>query len=301
LARYVVISPVKDEERYIRTTLESIIGQTVRPLHWVIVDDGSSDRTPEIVEEYRQQHPWITLVRLARRSTRLIGFAEVVAFDAGRQMLPSDNYDFIVKLDGDLRIPATYFERLLERFEQAPQLGIASGMYQEKHGEMWRVVSMPSYHAAGACKVVRAKCFSEIRGFVFARGWDTVDEIRAQTLGWETCHFPDLVFDHLRSEGAARGSLFTGRLHGEVYYMTGGSWSFFLLKVLHRMVVGRPPVLEGVMLAAGFLKPWLLRRPRLVSAREAGFYRRALMNRMRSSVAAAGSRVGLRLDSESRS
>lgn len=301
LARYVVISPVKDEERYIRTTLESMVGQTIRPVHWVIVDDGSSDRTPEIVEEYERQHAWITLVRLAKRTTRLIGFAEVVAFDAGRRALPCDDYDFIVKLDGDLRMPASYFEHLLEHFEQAPKLGIASGVYREKHGETWKIIAMPEYHAAGACKVVRSQCFSDIRGFVFARGWDTVDEIRAQTLGWKTCHFPDLIFDHLRSEGAARGSLFTARLHGEVYYMTGGSGAFFLLKVLHRIVLGRPPVLEGLMLVAGFMKPWLLRKPRLVSKREASFYRRALMNRVRSSIAAIGGRAGLPLDTESRS
>lgn len=292
---YVVISPVKDEQQYIGTTLESMLAQTLKPARWIIVDDGSGDRTPEIVERYARQHSWISLVRLPPRKTRASGSPVVRAFNAGFELAKQESFDFVVKLDCDLRIPPTYFERLLARFEQDPRLGIASGVYIEEHNTGRKMVPMPEYHASGASKVIRTRCFEEIGGFVVARGWDTVDEIRAQTLGWRTRHFVDLTFDHLRTEGSARGPLFTSRLHGEVYYLTGGSLPFFFLKAAHRIVCGRPPVLAGLMLLAGFLKPLLLGRKRLVSREEARWYRGMLNRRMWNSFVETTRRFGLKL------
>lgn len=292
---YIVISPVRDEERYIQTTLESMLAQTLKPVRWIIVDDGSSDRTAEIVEQYADRHAWISLVRLAKRATRHVGSPVVRAFNAGLEHVEQEEFDYITKLDCDLRIPSGYFEQLLGRFEQDPSLGIASGVYLELHNDRWKMVPMPEYHAAGASKVVRARCFQEIGGFVPSRGWDTVDEIRAQTLGWKTRHFVDLTFDHLRPEGSARGTLYTSRLHGEVYYLTGGSWLFFIFKAAHRMVVGKPPILAGLMLLVGFFKPWLQRRERLVSVAEASCYRRTLQQWGESFFIAASGRFGMKL------
>ena len=292
---YLVISPVKDEEQYIESTLDSMVAQTLKPVRWVIVDDGSGDRTAEIVEQYARQHSWISLVSLPRRITRGPGSPVVRAFNAGFELAKQESFDFIVKLDCDLRIPPAYFEQLLARFEQDPRLGIASGVYIEQQNTGRKMVPMPEYHASGASKVIRTRCFEEIGGFVVARGWDTVDEIRAQTLGWRTRHFTDLTFDHLRTEGSARGPLFTSRLHGEVYYMTGGSLPFFLLKVTHRMAFSKPPILAGLMLLAGFLKPLLLGRKRLVSREEARWYRGVLQQRMWNTFTETTRRFGLKL------
>lgn len=296
-ASYIVISPVKDEETHVQTTIESMLAQTVKPERWIIVDDGSADRTAEIVERYTREHGWITLVRLPRRAERRPGSPVVRAFHAGFALVRRESYDFVVKLDCDLRLRPEYFERLLARFEQDARLGIASGVYAEQNGAEWKPVPMPAYHASGASKVIRARCFEEIGGFVESRGWDTVDEIRAQARGWTTRHFPDLVFDHLRPEGSSRGPLYTSRMHGEVYYLTGGSWEFFLLKVAHRIIAGRPPVLAGLMLFAGYLRLWLLRRERLVSKEEARFYQRALRRRMRDAMSGAAARLRPGFDS----
>lgn len=284
---YLVISPVKDEEQHVEATLASMVVQTSRPVRWIIVDDGSSDRTADIVERYCQEHEWITLVRLPRTTKRGAGSPVIRAFHAGLEQVGSTAYEFIVKLDCDLRITADYFERLLARFEADPQLGIASGVYRELHQGEWKTIGMPDHHAAGASKVIRALCFEQIAGFVEARGWDTVDEIRAQRRGWRTRHFEDLVFDHLRVEGSANGPLYTARLHGEVYYMTGGSWHFFLLKSVHRMIAGRPPLLGGLMLLAGYFGPILAGRKRLVNRDEARHYRRILNQRILSALAGA--------------
>lgn len=292
---YIVISPAKDEERHIEATLESMVAQTRKPARWVVVDDGSSDRTAEIVERYARAHSWISLLRLPRRQERHPGSPVIRAFNAGFELVRTEQFDFVVKLDCDLRIPPEYFEQLLARFEQDPELGIASGVYAEQEGGAWRRVAMPEYHAAGACKVIRARCFEEIGGFVVSRGWDTVDEIRARARGWSTRHFSDLAVEHLRPEGSARGALYTSRLHGEVYYLTGGGPGFFLCKVAHRLVCGKPLVLAGVMLLAGYLKPLLLGRERLVSAAEARCYRSMLQRRVWKSLLKSGWRPGFKL------
>jgi biofilm PGA synthesis N-glycosyltransferase PgaC len=292
VASYLVISPVKDEQQYVETTLRSMVAQTLRPTRWILVDDGSTDNTAAIIERYVRRHEWISLVRLSGSADRQVGSPVVRAFNAGLEAARSENFEFIVKLDCDLHIPPAYFEQLLARFEQDPRLGIASGVYVEQHNGAPVAVAMPEYHAAGACKVVRTRCFQEIGGFVASRGWDTVDEIRAQTLGWHTRHFSDLMFDHLRPEGSARGSLYTSRLHGEVYYLAGGSVMFFLLKVAHRMAIGEPPVLSGLMLLGGYLKPMLLGRKRLVTPDEARWYRSALRRRMWTTLTASIARFG---------
>jgi len=277
---YVIVSPVKDEERYLEATLRSVIGQTVRPLKWIIVDDGSSDGTPRILQSIANLHNWIEVLRIQRNATRDLGITEIKAFAKGYERLTQDEFDFIVKLDCDLDLPPDYFERLLKEFEENKRLGIASGMYLEDHDGKWLAAHMPDYHAAGASKMVRRQCFEDISGFILYRGWDTIDEIKAMTQGWETRHFPDLTFRHLKREGSAMGFGRTNVLHGEVYYLTGGGMVFFLFKVLHRATTSMPPVLAGVAMLWGYLSCLLQGKKRLVSRSEAKFYRTTLNRRL---------------------
>jgi poly-beta-1,6-N-acetyl-D-glucosamine synthase len=284
---YVVVTPVRDEARFVGDMVDSVLRQTHLPLRWVIVDDGSSDATLQIVQERTRGLDWVTV--LCTGSTkRQLGSAEVLAFQRGLAAIDQATpYDYIVKLDGDLRLPSDYFERLLFAMQARPRWGIASGVYSEQQGPSqearpgaWQVVAMPSYHAAGASKVVRRQCFEEMGGFVARKGWDTVDEVRAGLRGWQTGHLPDLVFQHLKPEGQAMGSLKTHRFHGEIYYQTGGGWFFLLVKVAHRMWSGRPWLLGGLAMLWGFVLPLVLRRERLVSAEEARFYRDLLNHRL---------------------
>jgi biofilm PGA synthesis N-glycosyltransferase PgaC len=283
LPAYVVVTPVRDEARFIGDTLVSMVEQTHRPLLWVIVDDGSTDRTPEILREHAKNVPWITVVSTGSTQRRL-GSAEVLAFQRGfAEIDPDVRYDFIVKLDGDLRLPPTYFERLIARMATHPRWGIASGVYSEQTigtqaSQPWLPVHMPAYHAAGASKVVRRQCFEQIGGFVAKKGWDTVDEIRAGMRGWQTGHFDDIRFLHLKPEGVAMGTLRTHRFHGEIYYQTGGGLLFLLVKAAHRMVRSKPLLLGGLAMLWGYLAPLLSRQQRLVNDDEARFYR-ALLNR----------------------
>jgi glycosyltransferase involved in cell wall biosynthesis len=277
---YILISPVKDEELYIEQTLESVINQTIKPSKWIIVDDGSSDRTPEIIDSYRKRFDWIEVLRIDRDTARQPGSPIVNAFNRGYHLVKDSDFDFVVKLDCDLRFASDYFEELLQKFEKDPRLGIASGIYLEDHGRGWNAVEMPSYHTAGACKFMRKECFSQIGGFVVAKGWDTVDEIRAQMKGWRTRHFKELTMYHLKNEGSGIGFLKTNAMAGEIFYMTGGSKLFFFAKVLHRIFAGRPVLMGGIMLSYGYLKPFLKRKQRLVNEDEARFYSNLLLSRL---------------------
>lgn len=277
---YVAISPAKDEAERIRKTIDSMIGQRLRPVRWVIVDDGSTDATYEIARSYEASQPWITVLRIERDAGRRIGLAEIRAFEFGRQSIKCESCDLVVKLDCDLILPPEYFEQLVDRFSADPSLGIASGVYLERKANTWTPITMPSYHASGASKMVRMKCFLDIGGFPLAPGWDTADEIKAQARGWKTRHFADLQFYHLRPEGSAIGNWKTGVLHGRIFYVTGGGVAFLMLKSFDRMISGRPLVLAGIALLWGYVTAALSKEPRLITAHEAKFYRRQLNRRI---------------------
>jgi poly-beta-1,6-N-acetyl-D-glucosamine synthase len=278
---YILVSPVKDEEQYIEKTMQAVLSQTIKPSRWIIVDDGSRDCTYSIVEQYARQFPWITLVSHMRDAARQPGSGIIRAFNVGYDLVRNADYDFIVKFDCDLDFAPDYFEQLIVRFHQDSQLGIASGIYFENTNGKWEPVEMPAYHAAGQTKMVRAKCFADIGGFVVSRGWDTVDEIRARGMGWNTRHFEELFFYHLKTEGSGIGFLRTNKMHGEIFYLTGGGQPFFLFKFVDRLIFGRPLFLGGMMMLWGYLKPYLTRRPRLVSDSEARLYRQMLNYRIK--------------------
>lgn len=277
---YIIITPVRDEARYIAQTIESVISQSHPPVAWIVVDDGSSDNTQQIVRELTDGIPWIRLLSTGN-TERQLGSAEVLAFNRGlAAVAPDMRYDFVVKLDGDVALERTYFEQVIQRMHENGRWGIASGVYVEEHNGLWSCVPMPSYHAAGASKVMRRECFEAIGGFVPRKGWDTVDEIRAGMKGWKTGHFADLEFRHLKPEGMAMGALGTHRFHGDIYYQTGGGILFLLAKVGHRMVAARPLIMGGLAMLFGYIVPCLVRKPRLVNAEEARFYRRLLNKRL---------------------
>lgn len=277
---YVVVSPAKDEAGRIEKTIDSMLRQTSRPVRWVIVDDGSSDGTSEIIKSYERSFPWISTIRVNRDKTRRIGSAEIRAFELGLRSLDTAAFDLVVKLDCDLILAPDYFERLIAYFAADPALGIASGVYLEQKGFIWTEVVMPSYHASGASKMVRKQCLSDIGGFPLVPGWDTADEIKAQSKGWKTQHFPDLKFYHLRNEGSAIGGWKTGVLHGHIYYVTGGGPFFLLFKCAHRSLVGKPVGLGGIAMLWGYLKASVRREEQIVTDAEARFYRRQLNSRL---------------------
>lgn len=281
---YVVVSPVKDEERFVARTIHSVLNQTVLPFRWIIVDDGSTDNTPEIVAAMTAGIDWIQFIRTDRQGKRELGITEIRAFYVGYDLIRDVDYDFVVKLDCDVELQSGYFEKMIERFVTNPGLGIASGAFLEYHEDRWVFIRMPDYHASGASKMMRAECFRQIGGFIQRKGWDTVDEIKARALGWKTERFHDLTFLHLKREGSASGYVYSNLLEGEVDYVTGSSLPFVMLKALRKIVRQRPLILAGSIGFWGFFRPWITGRPKLVTNEEAKSYRALLHGRIRSRV-----------------
>jgi len=253
MTRYVIITPARDEEEHVQATIESVSSQTVRPEEWVIVDDGSTDRTGAIIDRYAAQFHWIRVIHRPNRGFRKPGGGVVDAFNEGYCSLRCNDWDFIVKLDGDLTFSSDYFQRCFEHFRKQPELGIGGGEIYHDVGRKLKLEVNPRFHVRGATKIYRRACWHAIGGLWVGPGWDTIDEVKANMLGWKTRSFEELPLVHLRPTGAADGHLHDCVKHGLVCYTCGYHPLFLLASCLYR-VVRKPYLLGSVAIAWGFLK-----------------------------------------------
>jgi poly-beta-1,6-N-acetyl-D-glucosamine synthase len=262
VTRYVIVSPVRDEEEHIEGTLLSVVGQTVRPRQWVIVNDGSKDRTGEIIERYAKAHSWIKTVHRGDRGQRVPGSGVMEAFYDGFQQLDSKDWEFIVKLDGDVGLESDYFERCFQRFEEDKRLGICGGMmYCVKDGRL-EIESHPTFHVRGPIKLYKRACWEAIGGLVKVAGWDTIDEVQANRLGWRTRSFPYLKVIHRRPTGAVQGFWRDGVKMGKAAYICGYHPVFMMIKCGKR-VFQKPYVLLSLAHAYGFVSSHFKNVPRV--------------------------------------
>ena len=247
-----------------RQTLDSVIAQSIRPAKWVIVDDGSTDATPDILAEYAAKHHWITIVTRADRGRRAVGPGVIEAFYAGYETVNPDEFEYLCKLDLDLRLPARYFEALMERMESNPRIATCSGkayiernghVENERHGDETSI---------GASKFYRMSCFKAIGGFVREVMWDGIDCHRCRMLGWIACSWddPELRFIHLRPMGSSQHSVFAGRMrHGYGQYFMGTGLPWMIATAIYR-IPERPYVIGGLLILLGWLKNALQGNPR---------------------------------------
>ncbi|MGA7521086.1 MAG: glycosyltransferase family 2 protein [Acidobacteriaceae bacterium] len=254
--KYVIISPVRDEEVNLARTIESVISQAVRPWEWVIVNDGSTDRTAEIADSYARRYNWIKVCHRENRGFRKAGGGVVDAFNDGYQMLETKDWDFIVKLDGDLSFNPEYFSSCLRAFEEEATLGIAGGtIYNVINGQAIPEVCN-AFHVRGATKIYRRACWDAIGGFWPAPGWDTMDEVKAQMLGWSTRTLAELQVLHYRPTGKNDGTWGAGFKNGRANYICGYHPLFMLLKCIKR-VREKPYVIQSAALFCGFVSGYL--------------------------------------------
>ena len=262
---YVLISPCRNEAAYMRQTLDTVIAQTIRPAKWVIVDDGSTDETPKILVEYANEHDWIEIVTRADRGRRAVGSGVIEAFYAGYETINPDDYDFLCKLDLDLRLPLRYFETLIERMEANPLIATCSGKaYIEKNGSL-----VNERHgdetSIGASKFYRVSRFKEMGGFVREVMWDGIDCHRCRMNGWIACSWdddPELRFVHLRPMGSSQQSIYTGRMrHGYGQYFMGTGFIYMLASAIYR-IPEKPYLLGGLAILWGWLRSAVQRKPR---------------------------------------
>lgn len=260
--KYVIITPVRDEEKHIESTLESVCRQTVPPAEWVIVNDGSTDRTGDIIDRYSVQYPWIRAVHRKNRGFRKSGGGVMEAFYDGYSSLQSKDWDFVVKLDGDLSFSPDYFEKCFEKFRSDPDLGIGGGEIRHNIAGKLEIEMNPRFHVRGATKIYKRNCWEAIGGLWPAPGWDTIDEVKANMLGWKTYAFEDLHLLHHRFTGTEDGLLRTRVKHGMVCYISGYHPLFVLARCLYR-IAEKPYLIGSVAILYGFLKAHVTRPPRL--------------------------------------
>jgi biofilm PGA synthesis N-glycosyltransferase PgaC len=260
---YVIVSFARNEEDYIERTIKCVISQTIRPLEWIIVDDGSSDRTADIAQSYASQHPWIQVVRLPDRGRRDRGAGAVAAFYEGYECLDHRGYDFMAILDVDLSFDAIYFEELFRRFAASPSLGIAGGAVYNLRNGRWFIEKAPLDMVWGATKVYRRVCFERIGGLVRSLGWDSIDTLKAQHLGWQTRTFTNLVVLHHRPIGGRSGGITAGLEKGKADYFMGSHPLYALARGVYRMGRDKPLIIAGLGILLGYFDSWIKREPRV--------------------------------------
>lgn len=245
--RYVLISPCRDEAAFMRRTLDAVARQTVLPALWVIVDDGSTDGTPEILRDYAARLPWLRIVTRADRGRRAVGPGVIEAFYAGLETVDLDDFEYLCKLDLDLDFHPRYFQLLIERMVAEPRLGTFSGKpWVQIDGQL-----MPEpcgdEMSVGMSKFYRTACFRQIGGFVREVMWDGIDCHRARLLGWlagSSDAEPELHLHHLRPMGSSQTGIHTGRRrHGSGQWFMGTGLLYMAASSVFRM--RHPPYVSG--------------------------------------------------------
>jgi poly-beta-1,6-N-acetyl-D-glucosamine synthase len=262
--KYVIITPVKDEEAYIGETISSVISQTLRPIQWVIVNDGSSDRTEEIVQDAAIQHPWIRSANLPPRADR--SFSAVVhATEAGVCALTVADYHYIGLLDSDIRFDKDYFKKVIKHFEASPGLGLGGGMVVDP-GHRKDRLPRNLQDVPGAVQFFRRECFERLGGLIAIPegGWDALTCVRARMLGYETRLFTDLVADHLKPRNIAEGGVLRRKWRmGIRDYALGYHFVFEVFKCIGRLRES-PPIIGAAAWLSGYFGAVLSRRKRLI-------------------------------------
>jgi len=254
--RYLLISPCRDEAAYLRRTLESVAAQTLPPALWLVVDDGSTDETPAILEEFRRKLPYLRVLRRDDRGRRSVGPGVVEAFYAGLESVDLTGFDYLCKLDMDLDLPPGYFERLVQRMEAEPRLGTSSGKPWFVHPRTGQLVPevCGDEMSVGMTKFYRVACFREIGGFVRQVMWDGIDCHRARMLGWlaESVDEEGLRFVHLRPQGASQKGIWTGRVRAGFGQYFMGTSPLYYLAVAASRVAQHPPVYGSAAMLWGY-------------------------------------------------
>jgi glycosyltransferase involved in cell wall biosynthesis len=280
----VLITPARNEEKFVEKTIQSMIGQTVTPARWVIVNDGSTDATARIVRQYLPQYAWMELVDLPVHRDRSFA-GKVYAFNAGLERIKGIECEVIGNLDSDLSFETDYLEFLLGKFEEDPSLGVAGTIFREEGGYSSATDSFEGQnHVAGGCQLFRRRCFEEIGGYVPNKegGIDWIAVTTARMRGWKTRSFRERSFFHHRSLGTAeRGILASNFSYGEKDYYLGGHPLWEMFRVAYRMTK-RPYLLGGTALGLGYASAVLRQINRPVSSDLMRFHRQEQMLKLKA-------------------
>jgi poly-beta-1,6-N-acetyl-D-glucosamine synthase len=276
----VLVTPARNEAALIEGTIQAVAAQTVRPARWIIVSDGSTDGTDEIVKAYTAQHDWIEYLRMPERRERHFG-GKAHAFKAAYERLQSLDYDVIGNLDADITLERDYFKFFLEKFRENPQLGVAGAPFRDgSHQYNYRFTSIE--HVSGACQLFRRACFDEVGGYqpIEIGGVDLIAVITARMMGWETRSFPEKTCFHHRKVGSAeRGPLEIAFKGGVGDYRLGMHPLWETFRTPYQMTKS-PLIVAGAFRFLGFFWAMVFRKKKVIPAKVEEFRRREQMARL---------------------
>ncbi len=280
---YVLITPARNEEAHIETVIRSVTSQTVLPKKWVIVSDGSTDRTDEIVQAYVRKHDWIDYLRMPEHRDRHFA-AKVSCFNAGYERVKRLQYDIMGNLDADISFDPGYFEFLLSKFEDIPHLGVAGTPFIEEGYSSLSDSYEGGEHVAGGCQLFRRECFKEIGGYSSVKpgSVDKIAVVTARMKGWKTQSFRETFFFHHRKLGTGGGGKWRAIFeYGRRDYRMGRHPLWEFLRILYQ-ATKRPYLLNGLLLMGGYLWAFVTREERPVSKEFVAFVQREQMRRLRT-------------------
>lgn len=274
---YMAITPARDEDGLLPGLIASMAAQKCRPARWVIIDDGSADRTAALVDAAACEHSWIHAVHLPRSRPRAEGGESVT-----EKILCGEEwraYNYLLRLDADLSFDSDMVCGLLREFALDPQLGIAGPLLLEPKSDVWSPVIQPQFHTRGAAKMYSRDCLLAIGLPDGGLGWDTLDEVRAMVAGFRTRHFPDIHARHHRPQGAAGGTWKARRAAGVAAYRIGYSPIFLIARAM-RLALGRSGPVGAIALMAGFFEGYGKHVARPASPEMIAFVRRQQLRRL---------------------
>jgi biofilm PGA synthesis N-glycosyltransferase PgaC len=279
--KYVLITAVKNEEKYIEQTINSIISQTIKPIVWVIISDGSTDRTDEIISKYTSNNDFIKFLRYVNTSdNKQISYRKVSAINYGLSHLAGVEYDYIGCLDGDVTFNTTFYEQLIEKVQRNEKIGLAGGyIYNVFKTGLGSFCTSPT-SVGGAIQFFRRKCFEDINGYLPVAFEDAIANVSSRMHGWKVQSFSDLIVYHHKPSGIAGRNIFKAKFNvGKVEHLTGDHPVFQFIRSLSHLT--RRPVFIGAFLRiAGFWSS-MIRREKIQTPQDIVKYlRKEQMNKL---------------------
>ncbi|MGB7769556.1 MAG: glycosyltransferase [Verrucomicrobiia bacterium] len=283
--QYVLLTAAKDEEACIGEVIQAVLRQTVLPLAWFIMDDGSTDRTASIVKQFAAEHPFIHLQSASSRSGRCFG-SQYKAISAAYELARPLEFGFVAVQDAD-QAPATedYYQSILEEFRNNPRLGVASGFVYERPNGVWELRRDNSRDSVAASAVFRKSCFDQSGGYtpLHYGGSDWLIQLDVRMAGWEILTRPDLHILHYRLTSSA-GGIWRGKFRAGMMDASFGSHPLFELVKCCRRAASHPFVIGSVVRWCGYCWWRFSGRDPLIAPQKVAFLRKEQMTKLRRSL-----------------
>ncbi len=282
--RYVLVTPAYNEEKFMDGLIQSVIAQTILPLKWVIIDDGSADATYDIIKRYQGQHSFISCIRLNRDKVVSYYSRRTNAVLLGIKEIKNMEYDFLAVLDADITIEPNYFEGIMQEFDRDPKLGIAAGIFRYVINGRLQTALTDRLCTSGSHQVFRRECYDQIGGYVSLKygGDDSLVDIMARMYGWKTSNFNEYPVVQNRIVGTGDGKSVLGArfYQGLTDYGIATHPVFMIAKCLRRAFLEKPYILGGMAKLAGFLSGYLRREERQMLPEAISFVRKEQIKRL---------------------